>query len=153
MSRLDVRVFWIAATLLAIPAPSAAQPIADTLFTWRGYSRVATTQVAIYPSEPGNEERPHTVVLTELAENRGPSIVDDIRYLADLVGRQFGVDPAAVTWVLHWGSFSHEGGTGDKDLLLRVTFRHTSSGHLSSPYWRVITRNDLRELTDRRWRE
>ena len=141
---------------LLIATPTAAQPIADTLFTWRGYSRMSTTQVALYPAEPGDERRPHTVVLTELAENRGPSVVDDVRYLADLVARQFGVDPAKVTWVVRWGAYSYPSSeeTGeDKELLLRVTFRHTKSGHLSSPYWRVITRNDLRELTDRRWRQ
>jgi hypothetical protein len=148
-----LRIAPIFVLLLLTAAPAAAQPIADTLFSWRGYSRVSTTQVAVYPAAPGNEERPHTLVLTELAQNRGPSIVDDVRYLADLVARQFGVDPAKVTWVIRWGAFSHEGAGGDKELLLRVTFRHTKSGHLSAPYWRVITRNDLRELTDRRWRE
>jgi hypothetical protein len=39
-----------------------------------------------------------------------------------------------------------------KDLFLRVTFRRTESGRVSSPYWRVISRDDVREMTDRRWR-
>jgi hypothetical protein len=138
--------------LFASPAASA-QPIADTLFTWRGYSQISTTHVAIYPADPQEEERPHTVVLTERAENRGLSTVDDMRFLADAIGREYGVDPAQATWVVRWGAYSFEGARGDKEILLRATFRRTASGRLGSPYWRVITRNDLLELTDRRWRD
>ena len=143
------------AALLFAGTTAHAQPLADSLFSWRGYSQVAETHVSIYPSPPDEERRVHTVVLKELASNDGPSTVDDIRYLADLVGRQFGIDPAHAYWIVHWGGFSYDAETSDtdKDLFLRVTFRRTDSGRLSSPYWRVIHQNDVRELTDRRWQD
>jgi hypothetical protein len=133
---------------------AAAQPLADSVVVWRGYSRTGTTHVRIYPSPPEEETRVHTVVLRELAANEGPSTVADIRYLADLLGRQFGIDPAHAYWIVHWGAFSYNGAApdADKELFLRVTFRRTQSGRLSSPYWRVVTRDDVRALTDRRWR-
>lgn len=145
------------AALITLPNAGRAQPLADSLFSWRGYNRTASTHVRIYPSPPDEETRVHTVILRELASNRGPSTVDDIGYLADLIGRQFGVDPAHAYWIVHWGAFSYDGAGDDtgatkKDLFLRVTFRRTDSGRLSSPYWRVITADDVRELTDRRWR-
>ncbi len=36
-----------------------------------------------------------------------------------------------------------------KTLLLRATFRRTSSGSLGAPSWRVITSDALEDLTDR----
>ena len=149
----SVRCSLLFALLLALPTTALAQPLADSLFSWRGYSRVSETHVSIYPSPPDDERRVHTVVLKELATNQGQSTVEDIRYLADLVGRQFGIDPAHAYWIVHWGAFSYDPGASAerKDLFLRVTFRRTQSGRLSSPYWRVIHRDDVRELTDRRW--
>lgn len=136
--------------LFALPA--SAQPVVDSLLTWRGYNRVAEAHVRVYPAPPSADKRPKTIVVRELARNDGPSTVRDVRFLADLVGRQFGIDPVRATWVLHWGAFSFAGAEDvDKELFLRVTFRRTSSGRLSSPYWRVISADDLRELTDRRW--
>ncbi len=131
-----------------------AQPRMDTTVTWRSYSQTGTTEVRVYPGPP-DEEETHTIVLREIAENRGPSTVEDLQYLADLVGRQLGIDPTAAYWVLHWGGFSFEGANPDADkaLFLRATFNRTSSGNLSSPYWNVISETDVRELTDRRWRE
>lgn len=142
----------LAGGLLAPSAP--AQPQTDTTLTWRSYSATGTTQVQVYPGPP-DEEETHTVVLRELADNRGPTTVDDLQYLADLVGRQLRLDPTQVYWVLHWGGFSFEGADPDSDkaLFLRATFNRTSSGNLSSPYWNVISETDVRELTDRRWRE
>ena len=130
-----------------------AQPRVDTTITWRSYSRTGTAQVQVYPGPPDDEET-HTIVVKELAENQGPSTVDDVQYLADLVGRRLGVDPTTAYWVLHWGGFSFEGADPDADkaLFLRATFNRTKSGNLSSPYWNVISKTDVRELTDRRWR-
>ena len=130
-----------------------AQPRVDTTVTWRSYSRTGTAQVQVYPG-PSDEEETHTIVVRELAENRGPSTVDDFQFLADLVGRRLGVDPTTAYWVLHWGGFSFEGADPDADkaLFLRATFNRTQSGNLSSPYWNVISTTDVRELTDRRWR-
>lgn len=146
--------------LLALTLPLAglaftvrAQPQTDTTFTWRSYSQTGTTQVQVYPGPPGDEEE-HTIVLRELAENRGPSTVEDLQYLADLVGRHLGLDPTQVYWIVHWGAFSYKNTEpdGDKDLFLRATFNRTKSGTLGSPYWKVVSETEVRELTDRLWR-
>ncbi|MFB6098912.1 MAG: hypothetical protein ABEK84_07365 [Salinibacter sp.] len=137
-----------------LPVSVTAQPLTDTTITWRSYSRTGTAQVLVYPGPPDDEET-HTVVIREIAENRGPSTVADFQYLADLVGRRLGVSPTKAYWVLHWGGFSFEGANPDADkaLFLRATFNRTESGNLSSPYWDVISKTDVRKLTDRRWRE
>jgi len=132
--------------------PAAGQPLADTLVTWRGYARTSTAQVQVYPSPPGDERRDRTIVVRELAASRGPSTLDDVRYLADRIGRAYGLDPARVYWILHWGAFSFRDATGRKELFLRVTFRRPESGRLSSPFWRALSKTDVRELTDRRYR-
>lgn len=141
--------------MLMLPAyPLTAQPIADTTFTWRGYTHESHTHLQLYPGPPRDENRDHTVVLRELAANRGPTVLDDIGYVAEQVGRTFGVDPARVAWVVHWGAFSYDGAApSGKEVLVRVTFRRTSTGRLSAPYWRVITPADLRALTAERYRE
>jgi hypothetical protein len=137
---------------LVLPAVGSAQPRTDTVVTWRSYSQTGTTEVRVYPGPP-DEEETHTIVLRELARNRGPSAVADLQYLADLVGRRLGVDPARAYWVVHWGGFSFEGGDPDADkaLYLEATFNRTDDGDLGSPDWDVITETELRELTDRRW--
>ncbi|MCS3646117.1 hypothetical protein [Salinibacter ruber] len=148
------RILVLGVLGLVLLRPAAAQPQTDTTLTWRSYSRIGTVQVQVYPGPPDDEEE-HTIVLRELAENEGPSTVDDLQYLADLVGRQLGVDPTRAYWVLHWGGFSFRGADPDADkaLFLRATFNRTQSNTLSSPYWSVISETDVRELTDRRWRE
>jgi hypothetical protein len=150
----NFRFFLLAPLVFLFPLSTFAQPQTDTTLTWRSYSRTGTTQVQVYPGPPDDEET-HTIVLRELAENRGPSTVEDLQYLADLVGRRLGLDPTQAYWVLHWGGFSFEGAdpNADKALFLRATFNRTSSGNLSSPYWNVISETDVRELTDRRWDE
>lgn len=153
MSRLASGLLGLLLGLL--PWCVAAQPQTDTTLSWRSYSRTGTTQVQVYPAPPDEEDRTHTVVLREIAGNRGPSTVDDLQYLADLVGRRLGLDPTTAYWIIHWGGFSYEGADpdADRELFLRATFNRTKSGNLSSPYWNVISENDVRELTDRRWRE
>ena len=148
------RILVLGVLGLVLLRPAAAQPQTDTTLTWRSYSRTGTVQVQVYPGPPDDEEE-HTIVLRELAENKGPSTVEDLQYLADLVGRHLGVDPTRAYWVLHWGGFSFQGATPDADkaLFLRATFNRTQSGNLSSPYWNVISETDVRELTDRRWQE
>ncbi len=137
--------------LTAVPATLSAQPLADTLITWRGYAREAKAQVVVYPAPLDDERRDRTIVVRELARSKGPSTLADVRYLADRVARAFQIDPARAYWIVHWGWFSHPGATGDKELFLRVTFRRSDSGRLSSPYWRSISKNDVRELTARRY--
>jgi hypothetical protein len=129
-----------------------AQPLVDTLFTWKDYGRTALCRVRIYPGPPG-DERTQTVVLQEQAENRGASTTADARHLVELVGRQFGLDPAASYWIFHWGTFSFEGAQAEprKELFLRATFRRTRGESLSTPTWRVITREEVENLTDRRF--
>ena len=131
---------------------ACAQPRVDTTVTWRSYSQTGTTEVRVYPGPP-DEEETHTIVLREVARNRGPSTVKDLRYLVDLVGRRLGVAPSKAFWVLHWGGFSFEGGDpgADKALYLEATFNRTDDGDLGSPRWDVISETELRELTDRRW--
>ena len=143
----------ILAGLLAVQG-TWAQPRTDTTITWRSYSRTGTAQVAVYPGPP-DEEETHTIVVKELARNRGPTVVNDFPYLADLVGRQVGLDPAAAYWVVHWGGFSFEGADpeADKALYLEATFNRSDDGDLGSPRWDVISETELRELTDRRWRK
>ena len=142
-----------AALLLLGSESASAQALSDTLFSWRGYARIAQCHVSVYPAPP-DEERTHTIVIRELADNRGPSTVDDARHLVELIGRQLQVDPAEAYWIFHWGAFSFDGAApeADKELFLRATFRRTSTNRLGSPYWRVIPRADVRALTDRRFR-
>jgi hypothetical protein len=136
------------ASAWAFPHALRAQPVADTTFTWRGYTHESRTHLQLYPGPPSDENRDHTVVLRELAANTGPTALEDISYVAEQVGRVYGMDPARVAWVVHWGAFSYEGAeASDKEVLVRVTFRRTSTGRLSAPYWRIITPADLRELT------
>ncbi|PSQ97453.1 MAG: hypothetical protein BRD55_02390 [Bacteroidetes bacterium SW_9_63_38] len=136
--------------ILTPPAP--AQPTTDTTVTWRSYSATGTTRVQVYPGPPDEEEQ-HTVVLWELAENRGPTVVEDLPYVADLVGRRLGIDPTTAYWVTYWGGFSYDGADPDADraLFLRATFHRTSGGDLGSPRWTVVEESEVRELTDRQW--
>jgi hypothetical protein len=138
---------------VGLAGPVVAQPQTDTTITWRSYSRTGTAAVQVYPGPPDDEET-HTLVVKELAQNEGPSTVDDFQYLADRVGRRFGIDPTTAYWVLYWGGFSFAGADpeADKALFLRATFNRTKSGALGSPYWKVVSEMDVRELTDRRWR-
>jgi hypothetical protein len=147
-------VFFCCCLVLAPALPLSAQPLADTLITWRGYARTAETHVHIYPGPPDEETRTRTIVVQEIAANRGPSTLSDVRYLAEHIGRQFGIDPAHATWVFHWGAFSFDGAAsdGDKELFLRATFSRTATNRLSTPYWKVIDRDAVRALTDRRFR-
>lgn len=143
------------AVIFILPLSAHGQATHDTTVTWRSYSHTGTAEVQVFPTPPDHEDETHTVVIREVARNRGPTTVDDLPYLADLLGRRLGVDPTATYWVIHWGNHSFEGadGNGDKALFLRATFNRTSSGNLSSPYWNVISETDVRKLTDRRWRK
>ncbi|MEM1127321.1 MAG: hypothetical protein AAGI71_11770 [Bacteroidota bacterium] len=141
------------AFLAVLPArPVCSQPVADTLITWRGYATESRCQVQVYPSSD-EKTRPHTLVIRELAANTGPSTLTDARYLAEHIGRHLGLDPARVTWVFHWGSFSFDGAARRprKSFFLRATFRRTAAGALTSPAWRVVTRPEVEVLTAHRY--
>ena len=140
----------VTAGLLTRPSAVRAQLLADTLFTWQGYNRASMCRVRLY-AVPPQHDRERVVLLQELAESRGPSTVSDARLLAELIGRQFGLDPARAYWVFHWGAFSFEGAAPDrsKELFLRAAFRRTTSNSLASPSWRVLSREEVEALTDR----
>ena len=145
-------LFLLAALLLGAPRPAAAQLLADTTVTWQSYARDGTTRARLYAT-PSGEKRDRVVVLTELAENDGPSAVEELRHLAELIGRRYDFDPASAYFVVHWGAHSYEGADPDdeRELLLRAGFHRTSTGNLSSPNWYLLSREQLRELTDRQF--
>ena len=147
--RCHCSLLVLAALLLFAPRPAAAQLLADTTVTWQSYHRDGTTRARVYAT-PADEERARLVVLTELAENRGPSTVAELRHLAELIGRERGFDPAKAYFVVHWGAHSYRGAEADdRELLLRAGFHRTSTGNLSSPNWYLLSREQLLELTDR----
>ena len=151
--RLPASLLPLAALLLLAPPPAAAQLLADTTVTWQSYSRDGTTRARLYAT-PSGEDRARVVVLTELAENRGPSTVAELRHLAELIGRHYGFDPAEAYFVVHWGAHSYAGARADdRELLLRASFHRTSTGNLSSPTWYLLSREQLLELTDRQFRD
>lgn len=134
--------------LLCVVGPAASAQLADTLVTWQTYGEEGVARVRTFAAN--DEDRPLTVVVDELAENRAGAVTDDVRYFVDNFGRAFGIDPTAATFVFRFtGESFCADGDDEKLLLLRATFRHTSAGNLSSPSWRVISRDELAELTDR----
>lgn len=133
-------------------ASAAGQALVDTVFTWRNYDQSSRCRVRIYPCPPG-DTRTHTVVLDELAANESRSTTSDAAHVAELIARQYHLDAVRTYWVFHWGAFSYAGAreSSRKELFLRATFRRTRSGMLGAPSWRVLTREELEEITDRRW--
>lgn len=122
--------------------------MADTLLVWRTYAHEAQARVQLYAA--ASDARPVTAVVDEVAANRGGLATDDARFLAETIGRSFGHDPAEMTFVFRIGAQSFcEDASGGRMLLLRATFSRTRTGRLGSPLWRVITRDELAELTDR----
>ncbi len=144
---------WAAALLLAgAPHAGAAQALVDTLFGWQGYAAPSSAHLRIYKA-PRAEARTHTIVIGEAAGNAGATAASEAQHLAELVGRAYHIDPAAAYWVFHWGAFSFPGAAPSrKELFLRATFRRSESGSLSSPTWRLLSRREVEDLTDRRFR-
>lgn len=142
-----MRSALVAAALWALGPQVQAQAI-DTLFTWQTYDAEGITHIRVFPSD--DEDRPITAVVDELAENRAGAVTDDVRYFVDTFGRAFGFDPTEITFVFRFSGLSFSAdGTDDKQLLLRATFNRTKAGNLGSPSWRLISRDELAELTDR----
>lgn len=153
MHRTHVTATFLFAALLSgmnLTAHTAAcQPIADTLLVWDGYFSQGQTRVQLYPNL-ADTSRPYTMVLRELATNKGPSTVDDLAYLAEEAGRAFKLDPTRINWILHWGAFSFEAAKKTrKEIFLRATFKRNRSRHLGRPQWRLVTREEVELLTDR----
>ncbi len=138
-------VLLIASAALAV-TPHAATPT-DTLFTWQTYGQDARVRVQTFASD--DDKRPHTIVVDELASNND-LVTDDVRYFVDTLGRSLGLDPTQATFVFRFNGQSFEEDAGDgKTLLLRATFNRTKSGTMGSPSWRLLTRDELANLTDR----
>jgi hypothetical protein len=129
-----------------VPAGAATEiAYADTLLGWRTYSEDAAARVQVLAS--ADEDRPYTVVVDQLPDQ--PALVtDDARFVAETVARTFGYDPVFATVVFRFTAASFEADE-DRALLLRATFRRSKSGALGSPSWRVISRDELADLTDR----
>ncbi len=142
----------VLAALLSTAIATQAQTVADTSFSWQGYGRTSTCRLAIFDNAP-DEERPYTIVVREVGTNTGDSTLDDARYLVEQVGRSYGIDPAQATWVFHWGAFSYDGAEREgKEILLRATFRRGKRGDLTTPSWRLVSRAEVEEITDRQFR-
>ncbi len=140
-------------TLLVGLNSATAQALTDTTITWQSYAQTGTAGVAIYPTPPDDERFERVVVMRELADNDGPTVVEDASFLAEQIGRTMGFDPVDTMWIYRWGSYSFAGAEdSSKELLVRATFRRTSRGALSAPSWRVMTRAEVEEATDRRFR-
>ncbi|MEZ4702689.1 MAG: hypothetical protein R2834_20310 [Rhodothermales bacterium] len=137
---------------LAISQPAEAQLLADTLYSWRGYLTKGTCRLLIYAGGP-ESDRDRVVVMQELAENKGPTVVSDIAFLTEAIARTYDIEPETAFWIVHWGAFSFEGAGGRrKELFLRATFKKTGQGRLGAPQWRVVEREDLDLYTDRAFR-
>lgn len=152
------RLFASAVLLVLAATPAArAQALSDTLFAWQGYGRESRCALAVYPvSEEarGRQDRyDRAVVLRERGDNAGPSTLADAPYLVEQAARTLGIDPVRIVWVFHWDgqSFGDAPTAGRKEVFLRATFSRTASGGLGNPSWRVVTRADVEELTDRRF--
>lgn len=138
-------------SLLALSVPEAVGQDHDRDLAWRTYAAERTARVRVFPAP--DERRPRTVVVDDRAANAGP-VTEEAPYLADLIGREFGFDPVEATYVFRYtpAAFVEGASDGGKTLLLRATFRRTGSGALGAPQWRVITADELDELTDRAFR-
>ena len=139
-----------------VAAPVAAQsgPLHDQEVTWRSYNgdRPRAVRVRVFAS--GDERRPHTVVVDDRAANGRAPVTDEAPYVAETIGRELGFNPVEAVFVFRFtaASFAEEGSDSGKAVLVKATFRRTSSGSLGSPSWRVLTPEALEDLTDRQMR-
>ena len=136
---------------LSFAAPASAQHRSvpsDTVITWRTYARAVEVPIQVFTAE--SDRRPYTIVLDDRAEY-GALLTTDARFFAETVGRGLGVDPAEATFVFRYSaaSFSEGEDPGRRALLVRATFSRNRSGTLAAPTWRLITRDELSDLTDR----
>ena len=150
-----VRLLVLLLLFLSTAQISYSQLLADTLYSWQGYSKPAHCGIQLFKN-PSESSKKYTVVLTELAENTGPTATSEIGYLAEAIGRTYHFDPTVAFWVIHWGGFSYSSaGTSSKELFIRATFRRTASQRIGAPQWKIISREDVENYTDRqflRWK-
>lgn len=145
------RILLTLVIVLMAEHPAHSQLLADTLFTWRGYTRQGICGFKLYKN-PEQDAKGYTVILKELAENPGPSTIDEIGYLAERIGRIYDLDPTDAYWVSHWSHFSfNEASVSKKELFVRATFNWTATKRISAPKWRIIRREDIEKYTDRQF--
>lgn len=129
-----------------------AQVLSDTTISWRSYDREGSTEITVYRNVE-DKTRPRTIVVRETANNRGPAVTEDARFLVEYIGRMLTIDPTEVNWVFHWGSFSFaDARPSNREVLIRATFRRLPSGNLSTPNWKLISRIEAESLTAKRFR-
>ena len=148
-----MRIVLILLAVLFTADVAAAQsvPLHDTELAWRTYSSERSARVRVFHSE--DERRPHTVVVDDRAGNGAP-ITDEAGFVAELAGRELGVDPTAAAFVFRYtpAAFDADGSERGKTLYLKATFRRLPTGGLASPSWRVVTADAMDTLTDRAFR-
>lgn len=153
-----MRALLLLAALAAAPtlAPTALAQSrlvhgAEREVAWRHYAADRAATVRTFAAD--DERRPTTIVVDDRASNGAP-ITDDAVYVAEVIGRELGVDPTTATFVFRYTPAAFAPGASDrgKTLLLRATFRRLASGALGSPDWRVISSDALQALTDRAMR-
>ena len=136
---------------LSLHQTAHCQLLADTVFTWQGYSRPGICGLLLYKNSE-ESSKAYTVVLIELGENEGPATTTEIGYLAEHIGRRYNFDPTRAYWIIHWGSFSYrETRKSKKELFIRVTFNRTSTNRIGAPQWRIIRKQDVEKYTDRQY--
>lgn len=145
------RLLFAACALLTVLAPAVVAqgaPSLDREVTWRSYAADRHARVRVFQAD--DDRRPVTIVVDDRAENGGP-VTDDATYLADHLARELSLDPTTATFVFRFTPAAFAEGASDrgKTLLLRATFRRTTSGALGAPSWRVIDSHALSDLTDR----
>lgn len=146
-----LRVVSALALLAVLAAADVSAQTLDRTLTWRTYAAERSARVRVFPCP--DERRPQTVVIDDVASNVG-AVTEEAGYVADLVGREAGFDPTEATFVFRYTPASFTEGAPDegKTLLLRATFRRTTGGTLGAPQWRLITADELDDLTDRAFR-
>ena len=143
-----MRALLLVLAVTAFAPTVQAQALVERDIAWRSYAADRSARVRTYHAD--DERRPTTIVVDDRAGNGAP-VTDDAQFVADLVGRELGVDPTAATFVFRFtpAVFAPDADDRGKTLLLRATFRRTTTGALGSPDWRVITSDALAALTDR----
>ena len=100
-------ILCVLATFVAGLHPAAAQVRTDSLFSWQGYARAGRCHIRIFEPAP-DLDRQSVIVIRELADNSGPTTVNDIAYLVEEVSRGFALAPDSALWIVHWGAFRFE---------------------------------------------
>ena len=147
---MRILVFCGLLLTLLVGHSAHGQLLADTLFSWRGYTQPGICGVTLYMNKDAAKK--YTVILTELGENTGPATTSEIGYLAEHIGRTYNVDPTEAYWVVHWGHFSYnEARKSKKELFIRATFSRTSTQRIGAPQWKMINKEEIEKYTDRQF--